>query len=406
MSGPVTECQACGCRDLEQVIHLGYHPLCNDLRPVSEPSRPFTTYPLELLRCPKCTLVQLGYVVPSEELFGASYPYTSSTTRILRENFADLRAELGLFLGEKDLIIDIGGNDGNLLSNFTDTCRTLNVTPEDIGKLGEERGIPHLQAYWGKDAAKQVIAKHGKAKVVTATNVFAHVPDLHQFLDSVLDVLTPDGLFIVEAHYLGAMIDGLQYDALYSEHQRVYSVESLSYVCAQHGLELVSGKRIPTHAGSIRCTFARKKNGRKVCEFGDNWALSLDWFAQQVPQTKTAFWAMQNDDEWHTRDYPYFGKARIYGVGSPSRASTFISYVGIDANVMQCVCEIDGSHKLDKFMPGTRIPVVEESRLFNDQPEYALLLSWHIADELMPKLRARGFTGKFIRPLPWPEVVE
>jgi len=413
-SGPVTECQACGSRDLEQVIHLGYHALCNDLRPVSEPSRPFTTYPLELLRCPKCTLVQLGYVVPSEELFGKTYPYTSSTTRILRENFADLRAELGLFLGEKDLIVDIGGNDGNLLSNFTDTCKTLNVTPEDIGQLGEERGIPHLQMYWGKDAAKQVLAKHGKAKVITATNVFAHVPDLHGFLDSVLDVLTPDGLLIVEAHYLGAMIDGLQYDACYAEHMRYLSVESLKWQCAQHGLELVSGKRIPTHAGSIRCTFARKKNGRKVCEFGDNWKSSLSEFARKVPGTKAAFWHLitNHNDEYDPAlrifdpHHSHGPAARMVGIGAPSRASTLISYLGIEASELQYVCETAGSHKLNKFMPGTRIPVVDESRLFEDQPEYALLLSHHIADELMPKLRAQGFTGKFIRPLPWPEVIE
>lgn len=396
MSGPVTECQACACRDLEQVIHLGFTPLVNDYRPIGAPSEPVKTYPLELLRCPKCTLVQLGYVVPSEELFPSSYPYTSSTTRILRENFADLRADLGLFLGEKDLIVDIGGNDGNLLSNFTDTCRTLNVTPEDIGKLGEERGIPHLQAYWGKDAAKQVIAKHGKAKVVTATNVFAHVPDLHGFLDAVLDVLTPDGLFIVEAHYLGSVIDGLQYDSVYAEHQRYLSVESLKWQCAQHGLELVSGKRIPTHAGSIRCAFARKKNGRKVCEFGDNWAHDLKWFAENVPKTRAILrWKLSQ---------PTIG--RTVGIGAPSRASTLISYTGITEHEIAYICETSGSHKLGKWMPGTRIPVVPEERLFEEAPDTAVLFSHHIAGELIPKLRARGFAGRFVVPLPWPEIVE
>lgn len=413
-SGVVTRCQSCDSTALESVIHLGFHPLCNDLREVSAPPAPFTTYPLEMIRCTKCSLAQLGYVLPSETLFPKSYPYTSSTTRILRENFADLRAELGLFLGEKDLIVDIGGNDGNLLSNFTATCKTLNVTPEDMGNLGEERGIPHLQMYWGKDAAKQVVTKHGKAKVITATNVFAHVPDCHEFLDAVLDALTPDGLFIVEAHYLGAMIDGLQYDALYFEHVRIFSVESLRYLCASHGLELVSGKRIPTHGGSIRCTFARKKNGRKVCEFGDNWASTLDEFARLVPETKAEFWHLitnQNDEcepaLGVTLARKYEDKNRtMYGIGAPSRAGTLISYLGLDASVVPYICETPGSHKIGKFMPGTRIEVIDESRLFEDKPDYSLIFSWHIADELIPKLRERGYKGKFLVPLPSPRIVE
>jgi hypothetical protein len=95
----------------------------------------------------------------------------------------------------------------------------------------------------------------------------------------------------------------------------------------------------------------------------------------------------------------------VYGIGAPSRASTLINYVGIDAGVMDCVLEIDGSHKIGKYMPGTLIPVLEESKLFEDQPEYAMLLSWHIAEELMPKLRQRGFKGKFILPLPEPRIV-
>jgi hypothetical protein len=321
--------------------------------------------------------------------------HRTRTLRARRASFADLRAELGLFLGEKDLIVDIGGNDGNLLSNFTDTCRTLNATPEDIGKLGEERGIPHLQAYWGKDAAKQVVAKHGKAKVITATNVFAHVPDPHEFLEAVLDALTPDGLFIVEAHYLGAMIDGLQYDAVYAEHQRVYSVESLRYLCASHGLELVSGKRIPTHGGSIRCAFARKKNGRKACEFGDNWRGSLADFAKNVPETRKVL-----------RDVLARNLGTVVGIGAPSRASTLLSYSGLTENDIAYICETPGSHKISKYMPGTRIEVVEESRMFEDSPQTAIVLSHHIADELAPKLRAKGFKGRLMRPLPWPEVIE
>jgi hypothetical protein len=197
----------------------------------------------------------------------------------------------------------------------------------------------------------------------------------------------------------------LQYDTIYHEHLRYYSVNSLQYLLNMHGLEVIHAHRIPTHGGSVRVYAARK--GRypvrpsveqimKEEEVGLG-AEQLCGFKARVVQSKLELDVL-------LRDIKKAGH-RVYGIGAPSRASTLIQYVGLDDGILDCVLEIKGSLKIGKYMPGTIIPVQEESRLYTDQPEYALLLSWHIADELIPKLRAKGFKGKYVLPLPVPTIV-
>ena len=400
MTGHISECQSCGSRDLESVLWLGYHPHCNAFVPIGAAPTVQKSYPLELFHCQRCELVQLGFIAPQEETFPASYPYRSSVTRVLRENFTDLYNETTrlLPLAPHDLIIDIGGNDGNLLSNFT-AHRTLNVTPEDIGKLGEERGIPHLQRYWSKEAAAEVLARQGKARVVTATNVFAHVPNVHDFIGGVLDVLTDDGLFVTESHYLGAMLQGVQFDAVYPEHHRVYSLKSLRNLLEPHGLTVFHAHTIPTHGGSFRAFAARKPPGPYGTLFEDYgaWANAcsperIRSFATSVAEAKRRMW----------ETLAPFG--RVVGIGAPSRAATLVNYVGVDHSLMPYICETPGSHKIGCYMPGTRIEVVDEARLYEDQPSAVALLSWHIGSELMPKIREKGYRGKFVSPLPKAEV--
>jgi hypothetical protein len=236
--------------------------------------------------------------------------------------------------------------------------------------------------------------------------VFAHIEQVHEVVESLLTMLKPDGVFISESHYLMSLIETLQYDTIYHEHLRYYSLHSLKYLLDQHGLDVIHAKRIPTHGGSIRVYAARKGTrpaqpsvaailGEERAAGG--WPQRLSQFKRDVVQSKLALHAL-------VKDLKHSG-ARIYGVGAPSRASTLINYVGLDDGIMECVLEVAGSYKVGKYMPGTLIPVVDEARLFDDQPEYALLLSWHIADELAPKLTAKGFKGRYIVPLPAPRIL-
>jgi C-methyltransferase C-terminal domain/Putative zinc binding domain/Methyltransferase domain len=405
-SVPVECCQICGHAPLTSVLSLGYMPPVNQMVTIGEVPRQQPWFPTNLLHCANCDLVQLGLAVDPVIIFPPEYPYTSGTTKLLRDNFAELYRESSamLRLGPQDLVIDIGSNDGTLISNFqAGGHRVLGIEPTDVGKIAAGRGIPTLQRYFTPEVAAEVKREHGPARVVTAANCFAHMEDVHAIVTGILDLIGPDGVFISESHYLIGLLDTLQYDTVYHEHLRYYSLASLAHLLKMHGLEVFHARPIPSHGGSIRVYAARpgvqpvndSVAGMLAAEpRGDAMRRRLDDFRRDVMLSKLRLLAM-------IRDLKEKG-ARICGISAPSRASTLVNYVGLDEALIDYVCEITGSLKIGKCMPGTAIPVVEESRLFTDQPECAIIFSWHIADELAPKLRAKGYRGKLVTPLPVP----
>jgi hypothetical protein len=408
-SAVVGRCQICANSGLEPILFLGYLPPVNRMNPIGEKPREQSSYPAQLLYCPQCHLVQLGLIVDPQVLFPAEYPYTSSTTKILRENFAELYGECKtvIELETNDLVVDIGSNDGNLLSNFKDHHRVLGITPEKIGEIAIERGVPTIIDYFTPQVVETVLAQHGQAKIITATNVFAHIENVNAVVELIIELMDPKGLFISESHYLLSLIETLQYDTIYHEHLRYYSLHSLKFLLESHGLEIVHAKKIPTHGGSIRVYSARRgdfpvrNTVNQLLEAEKSTVLgkeALMEFKDRVVLSKL---------ELHSLLLGIKQKGqRIYGISAPSRGSTLVNYAGLDDGILDCILEIKGSHKIGKYLPGTLIPVVEETRLYEDQPEYAFLLSWHIADELIPKLKQKGFQGSFIVPLPKPRVVK
>ena len=410
-SRAIDRCQVCAARGLQSVLFVGYIPPVNTMPAVGSVAVEQPAYPLELLRCASCTLVQIGLEVAPEVLFPESYPYLSGTTRILRDNFADLQREAAALLAlERDaLVVDIGSNDGTLLAPFAQAgYRVLGIEPSQAGEVARKRGIDTLQAYFGRETAAAVRRDRGQAQLITAANVFAHIGDIHAVVDGILDLLAPRGVFVSESHYLLDLVQTLQYDTIYHEHLRYYSLGSLSFLLGAHGLEVFHVKRIPTHGGSIR-VYAARKGERPVQgsvaerladeeRAGLKSGAALGDFRSRVVRSKL---------ELHALIAPIKARGeRIYGIGAPSRASTLINYTGLDDGMVDAVMEVANSHKLNKYIPGTRIPVFDEARLFADQPEYALLLSWHIAEELAKNLRGKGYRGKFIAPLPRPRVIE
>ena len=403
----VDQCQVCGSDDLEPIIFIGYLPPVNAMPKIGTRPQEQPAYPAQVLQCQRCTLVQLGLVVDPGILFPPEYPYTSGTTKILRENFAELAKEVSSLypLSSSDLVVDIGSNDGTLLSNFASHGPVHGIEPTNAGELAIQRGIATLISFFNRKAVDRVVAEKGRAKIVTATNVFAHIEDIHEVVNALLALLRDDGIFISESHYVLSLIDTLQYDTIYHEHLRHYSLTSLAWLLKMHGLEVIHAKRIPTHGGSIRVYAARagKYPVRTTVapilaqEAEELTHEKLQAFRARVVQSKISLYALLREVKAASH--------RVYGIGAPSRASTLINYVGLDDGILDCVLEIKGSYKIGKYIPGTVIPVLEESRLFENQPDYAMLLSWHIADELIPKLALRGFKGRFIVPLPEPRVV-
>lgn len=405
----VQQCQLCGAGELQSVLFLGYLPPVNEMHAIGTPAQEQPSYPAELLLCPHCELVQLGLVVSSEILFPPSYPYTSGTTRVLHRNFDDLAEESRRLWGltKQDRILDIGANDGTLLSYFQKRGHpVLGIEPTDAGQLAQAKGIDTLRAFFNQESARQALERFGAPTLVSAANCFAHIDDIHAIVEGILTLLPDDGIFVNESHYLIPLIDRVQYDTIYHEHLRYYSLTSLSHLFDRHGLEVIHCKAIPSHGGSIRVYAARR--GKRPIQSSVAEFMAMERARGPMYDQLMAFKSRVVDSKLKLYQLLTQAKAeggRIVGISAPSRASTLTHYVGLDDTLLDAVLEIKGSRKIGKYMPGKRIPVLEEGILFEQQPEYALIFSWHIADELIPILRGKGYRGRFILPLPEPRLV-
>ena len=219
-----------------------------------------------------------------------------------------------------------------------------------------------------------------------------------------MKTLKNDGIFISESHYLLPLIKDVQYDTIYHEHLRYYSLESLNYLFKKHNLEIIDTKEISTHGGSIR-VFAAKKGIYRISK-----NVIRQFKKEKKYLNKKSFFQFKRKVVKSKIDlFNIIKKIKeknetIFGVGAPSRASTLINYLGLDQDIIDCVLEINGSYKIGNYIPGTKIPILNENILVKKKPNYLILFSWHIKDELKRNLKRKGFKGKFIIPLPVPKI--
>ena len=387
----ITKCQISSSKKLETIINLGFLPPVNEMFEINNRNFKQNFFNTELLYCAKSKLAQINTVVDKEILFPKSYPYTSSTTKNLRDNFQDLKKDIDKILHsiDKKFIIDIGSNDGNLLKNFKYDYKVLGITPERIGRLAIKKGIPTLLRYFDNETSNLILKKYKKANVITATNVFAHIDNPKKVLKNISKILDKDGIFVSESHYFISLIKTLQYDTIYHEHLRYYSLSSLKFLFNQIGFKIFDVKKINTHGGSLR-VFASKNKKYKVSKKVKNF-LS---FEKKFLTKKTFFTFKRNvvqsklDLHKIISDLKKRGN-KIFGVSAPSRATTLINYVGIDENIIDCILEIKGSKKIGKYIPGTKIPIKSEDIILKEKPDFLLILSWHIYKEIIKNLKKK-----------------
>lgn len=404
------KCQICS-NDIEKFLDLGKTPPC-DFLTESEFSQE-AEYPLNVYYCPTCGLVQLGELVNQKTLFTpkVGYHHIAALSSSFREHLDKLAEETKkrFNLTSDNLMVEIGSNDGALLESFRKQgVKILGVDPTDVTKIAIDKGLTTITEWFNEKLAEKIKKEYGKAKIITAINTFAHVSSLDSVVRGIDSLLTNDGVFISENHYVLDLIKDLQYDFIYHEHQRYYSLRSLIYLFNKFNMDVFDVEHIPTHSGSIR-VFACKRGSYPINdsvrsllkeeeEFGLNNLGTYKEFSKKVKSHKEQFVKMLSDIRKE-------GKT-IMGLTFPARAVTLLKTCNIGPETIDAITELS-TLKIGKFSPGTHIKVVDQKVLFGDNaPDYGLLLSWHIRNEIIPRFREKGFKGKFIIPLPAPVVID
>lgn len=369
--GEITACGLCGNIGLDIVLDLGMQPLAEAMSSTG-------VFPLQLLECSNCGLNQLSWAADQKELFTYRHPYSTGNSRPLREHYEELADEWSQRLKPGSLAVDIGANDGTFLSFLPAGLHKIAVEP--TAQASKIKNTTVYRKFFTRELAELIRETHGPARLVTACNVLAHVPDPHDFMEGVKVLLGDDGFFLTENHDLASIVNGLQIDTIYHEHLRYWSVATLSRLLEMHGFFVDGSIPVSTHGGSFRVIATRAKPD--LGHRAEAVAIRLEELVRKCA-----------------------AEGPVYGVGAATRATPLLHFANL-APYIDCVCEVGGSEKIGTLMPGTDIPVVNEGRLFSDQPSFALLFAWHIADSIVPKLRSPGYRGRFIVPLPEPKVID
>jgi len=309
--------------------------------------------------------------------------------------------------GKKGYVVDIGSNDGTLLQIFSrHGFATLGVEPAtNLVKISESKGIRAINAFFNTDTAHKVYQRHGAADVITATNVFAHVDNLQDVLNGVNHLLSSEGIFIIEVPYLFHLINRLEFDTIYHEHLSYFSLESLLFLFEKYGMTVVDVKQVSTHGGSIRVFI--KKGGKSSKN-----VLSLLKFENDEKINDFATYIKFGNDVSKLRQelidlLKNLKKSgyRITGYGATAKGNTLLNYCNIGIEYLDYISDTTPL-KQGKYTPGMHVPIVSEEQFHKNPPNYAILLAWNYADEILQKettYRKKG--GKFILPIPRPTVI-
>ncbi len=411
--GRLDRCQITGTKKLFEAIDLGFQPSAGALLTKDELREAETQYPLRLMICPDCGLGQLDYVVDGKELFSdTKYVYRTGISAPLREHLAGLTKEITdkLSLPAKSLCVDVGANDGTLLTTFRALgMDVMGVEPTNMAKIaGKENKIPTLQAFFDTKAAREVMKKKGKAKVITFTNVFAHMATLGSVMEGLSKLLDKDGAVVTESQYLLDIFERNQFDQVYHEHVRVYSLKSLIELFRQYGMEVFDASRTSTREGSIR-VYAGWKGKHVVspevarlvkAEEDAGLFTEKGWarFRKGVEESRRAVVELA---------YKAKKEGKLFIADScPTRGVVVMNYYGLDPSLVPYISQLPKTEKVGKYMAGTHNPIVANDRVMKDKPEYVLILAWHFADYIVKNWKAKGLKAKFVIPLPTMRVVE
>lgn len=434
----ILKCRSCGSQQIKGILSLGFTPLANALLTREQLNEPEEKFPLDLVFCEDCTLVQIVETVPPEKLFD-NYFYTSSISKTVLENAKEISSRIIERMKLKppsdedpgSVVLEIGSNDGYLLKNYVQNgIRVIGVEPaENIAKEAQRNGIRTINGFFNLKTAKQLSgfeptpsSKDNNFKfevdVIHANNVLAHVADLHGVVEGIKTLLKPDGVAVIETHCVLDLVEKTQFDCIYHEHLCYYSAHSLSELFEHHGMEMVDIEHLPIHGGSYRAYFQRKDGPMSLMPEGSlrvtdiletesvlgfTWPTVYEDLMERVVNLKNELLNLLN------RITSKGEKVAIYGASAKS--TTLLNFFGLDEQYIDFVVD-DTPGKQGHFTPGTHLPIlspkvlIKETEAYENVPDYCLILTWNFAKEIMEKNQEyKNQGGKWIVPIPKVEVI-
>lgn len=404
----MTQCRFCSSGLEFCFADLGLSPVSNSFIAMKERYKPEVFYPLTVFTCGNCFLVQALDIESAGHHFHGNYIYFSSFSdawiahaRDFVEKIIPLRG-----LNKSSLVVEVASNDGYLLQHFLPhSIPVLGIEPSaNVAEAAEKKGVRSLVKFFGTSTATQLVSEGKKADLVVANNVLAHVPDIRDFISGISIILKENGIASIEFPWLLSLIEKNQFDTIYHEHYSYLSITFLQKAFAKNGLELFNIEKIPTHGGSLRVFVKHATNPVDLIDPSVAEILSEE--ARAGFSKLESYGSFQNQMELVKLDLLDFlidikrkGK-KIVGYGAPAKGNTLLNYCGVGPELLAFT--VDRSpHKQGKLLPGTRIPVKAVQAIYEEKPDYILILPWNLKEEVMDQMKeVRVWGCRFVVPIP------
>ncbi|NNE91638.1 MAG: methyltransferase domain-containing protein [Verrucomicrobiales bacterium] len=407
----VSTCLSCSCDKLELVLDLGVHPLANNLLTLGDLEKDEPKFPLGLQVCQECWLMQLTHLVPAVDLFTDYFYFSSfSGTMLDHARRAVEVYQTDFELTEDSFVVEIASNDGYLLKNFVAAgIPCLGIEPAgNVAKVAREAGVETVERFFNSESASEICSGYQLADLILGNNVFAHVPDTNDFIAGVKTLLAPEGHIVFEFPYALDFLEKSEFDTIYHEHVFYFSLTALIPLFSRHGLSITNVERLSIHGGSLRLT-ARHEGVQvpsKVVaslvaeerEAGLTDPGRYHQFGEAVDEIKKTLTGLLADLK--------AGGQSIAAYGASAKGSTLLNFSGIGKDLIDFVVD-RSNYKQGKFTPGSHLPILPAEALAEKQPDYALLLTWNFAEEILnqqSEFTAAG--GKFVAPIPTPRILD
>ena len=399
----MNKCFVCNKKLSENILDLGLSPIANNLESNIIQSQNAKKYPLNLSICrSNCNHVQISEILDQKEIFN-NYFYMPSVSKTLTNHLKEISNDIKkkYKVNNNSLIVDIGSNDGTFLESASNISKNiLGVDPaKNLSDIANKKGIKTINDFFSKKLAKEIKNKYGKADFIITTNTFAHTPKINDFVEGLRELISDEGIIIIEIHYLGSMVEDNSFDTIYHEHFSYWSLNNLNNLFTRFGFNIFDASVLPIHHGQLRVYLSKSKKFKKTKSFiellekeeeEDLIGKKLEIFCEKTLNIKKNLLDLLEKISKNNE--------KVYGYGAPAKASTLINFIG--ENNLKYVYD-KSSLKQGKYIPGTSIKIKNPSDIQYDKPDYIFLFAWNFSKEIIGDLKNNfSFKGKLIIPIP------